>query len=81
MSTQPILKKSTNLHLTFILFAIIIFCANMYRDDLPYFPPELWIIILKMLHKFSDIVSAIRAKRRFRMLQDVPKIFLNLYVI
>lgn len=51
-----------------------------YREQAPVLPPELWAIILRILPKFSDIVNAVRAKRRFRMLEDAPKIYLDMYV-
>lgn len=37
-------------------------------------------MILRMLPKFSDIVDAVIAKQRFRLIRDTPKIFLDLYV-
>lgn len=53
----------------------------LYRNERrTILPPELWISVLKMLPQFADVANAIIANRTFLLIEDTPKIFLDLYV-
>lgn len=66
--------------ISFLFHSICSPSTSSPKKQLPYFPAELWIMILNNCESFQDIVNAIIAVPRFEVLEGAPKIFMILYV-